>query len=254
MTERLFWPVMSVALAFLVTLSGLITFVNVPMDAEPTNGESMETVSLYFDRDRFDFDIDVDVVDAHNDADLIRMVNGSVSSERFVVSDAVIDSLVDALNERMDGMTDKEKASALLDFVYMNTWYGTDNATFGQSEYVQYPSETLYRGHGDCEDLAFLLYVLYEGAGLNAVLVHCVGHVATAVDVGGYGEIVTFKGKEYTIADPTSSMDLGKRPLDVLYVDTADNSLMQNMLRLLIVCVELLIGYFMLMCWRHVRE
>lgn len=51
-------------------------------------------------------------------------------------------------------------------------------------DYVLYPSETLARGSGDCDDLAVLYAALLEGAGYPAMLIQTPGHVMVAVGVG----------------------------------------------------------------------
>lgn len=255
MSERLVFAVLAATLTATVFMSGIGLYVGIPADAPSTDEGTVETVHLYFDHDRFDHDIDVGVVEAHRDNDLVRQVYSAISSPRFAVSDSVIDSLMDVLDERMEGMSEVDKAKALLDFVYMNTWYRTDEAQFGCNEYVQYPSETLLYGKGDCEDLSLLLYVLYERAGLDAVLVNCQGHVAVAVDVDVHGESVSFRGRDYIIADPTDSLGIGKTALnEIWFVNKADNPMAANIIIVALVSVQLVIGYLFLSQWRGGRE
>ncbi len=54
----------------------------------------------------------------------------------------------------------------------------------GELDYVLYPSQTLARGGGDCDDLAVLYAALLEGAGYPAMLVQTPGHVLVAVGLG----------------------------------------------------------------------
>ena len=251
MKDRVFLSIMSFVAVMTLALSVLLLIASVPTDVKKSDDDSIETVSLYFDKDWFDFDISVGDVKAHSGDDFIRMIYSSITTPRFGVSDPVIDSLVDVLQERMIGMTDVEKANALLDFVFMNTWFKTDEELFGCPEYVQYPSETLLFGKGDCEDLSLLLYTLYKKTGLDAVLIHCNNHESVGVAVDTKGESVSFRGKDYIVADPTSSLKVGGYALkDVWFVDEADDPMAIHILRLLIVIVQLIIGFCIFNEWR----
>lgn len=252
MIERLLWTVLAASMMATVIMSATLLYVGVPAEAHSTDDGASEAVSLYFDGDWFD----VDVPGAsHGDGEYARQIYSGVSTPRFTVSDSVMDSVMDVLDERMVGMSDLDKAEALLDFVYINVYYKSDDRQFGHSEYVQYPSETLLGGRGDCEDMAMLLYVLYEKAGLDAVLIHCNGHVAVGVDVDSVGESVSFRGKDYIVSDPTSSYGLGKAGLeDVWFVSKADNPMAANVIVMAIVIVQLLVGYMIFKQWRGHHE
>ena len=166
MNDRIYWAITSVCVGVTITVSIMFVAVSIPAEVHATDGP-METRTLCFERETFDFDFPVGIVQTHWGDDLWRQMPVTVSSPRFAVTDAVIDSLFDVLDERMSGMSDLEKANALHDFVYRNVDYRHDSVQFGCSEYVQYPSETLYNGKGDCEDSALLLHVLYDKAGLD---------------------------------------------------------------------------------------
>lgn len=254
MNDRMVLLIMSIVSVLTLAMSVLLLIVSIPTDVEPVDDDATKTTNLYFNHEWFDFDISVGDVDAHSGDDFLRMVYSSITTPRFAVSDPVIDSLMDVLDERMKGMSDVEKADALLDFVYMNTWFKTDEDLFGYREYVQYPSETLFLGMGDCEDLSLLLYTLYIKSGLDAVLIHCNDHESVGVAVDKPGASVSFRGTEYIVAEPTSSYGVGQFPLDdVWFVDKADDPMAAHVLRLLIVSIQLIIGFYLFSVWRGCR-
>ena len=251
MSERLFWAIMAASVASTIILSTMVFIVNVPVEGQPNDEGMPEIISLNFNQDEFEFEIKADDAIIHNDSDFVRQFYSSLSTSRFVVSDSVIDALMDVLDEKIEKMSDLEKAKALLEFVYVNIMYKSDDRQFGYSEYIQYPSETLLHKKGDCEDMASLLYILYEKAGLDAVLIHCDNHVAVGVDTDAYGKTVTFRGKEYTISDPTSSLGLGNTALEgIWFVDKADNPFATNLILVEIVAVQLFIGFVIFTQWR----
>lgn len=254
MNDRICWAIAFACVGVTIAASIVFVAVSIPAEAHVTDGP-METRTLCFERETFDFDIPVGIVQTHWGDDLWRQMPVTMSSPRFAVTDAVIDSLFDVLDKRMAGMSDLEKANALLDFVFLNVDYRNDSVQFGCSEYVQYPSETLYNGKGDCEDLALLLHVLYDKAGLDNVLILCDGHVSVGVDVDAHGETVSFFGHEYAIADPTSSLAVGKTFLDDVWMCIrAENSIPTDLLLLSLVAIQLVIGYMIFNEWRSGHE
>ena len=254
MNDRIYWAITSVCVGVTITVSIMFVAVSIPAEVHATDGP-METRTLCFERETFDFDFPVGIVQTHWGDDLWRQMPVTVSSPRFAVTDAVIDSLFDVLDERMSGMSDLEKANALHDFVYRNVDYRHDSVQFGCSEYVQYPSETLYNGKGDCEDSALLLHVLYDKAGLDNVLILCDGHVAVGVGVDAHGETVSFFGHEYAIADPTCSLAVGMPILDDVWMCIrADNSIPTDLFLLSLVAIQLMIGYLNFKEWRSGHE
>lgn len=254
MSDKAFLVVLSVLLTVLIAMSGVVFYLILPEDVEPSE-TSTESISLRFDGDGFEFDMDIGVIEAYDDSDFQRNINSALTSHRYAVSDSVIDSLMDVLDERMVGMSDLDKARALLDFVYINIDYKTDEKQFGCKEYTQYPSETLYNGKGDCEDMAFLLYVLYGKVGLDSILIFCNNHVAVGVDLDGYGKTVIHNFKEYTIADPTSSVGMGGKDLEQVWFYTrAENPNALTMISVIIVLAEFVIGHWMLNVRRYGRD
>ena len=102
-------------------------------------------------------------------------------------------------------MNELDAANLLLNYVQIAFEYKTDDEVWGR-ERAFFPEETLYYPYCDCEDRAILFSRLVSDLlGLEAILVHYPGHLATAVhfntDVkGDYFEV---DGKRYIVCDPT---------------------------------------------------
>ena len=142
---------------------------------------------------------------------IARTLNPAVTSNQFVTpDDPVIQALYRVMEPDLATMTDTQKANELLRFVHYNIPYANDMEVYGD-QVSQFPSETLMLGHGDCEDMAFLLCTLYELAGLDAVLLHFEEHMAVGVAVDAQGEVyhALFNGTDYYLADPVGSYTVG---------------------------------------------
>lgn len=149
--------------------------------------------------------------------DILRYVGTrtqfTFTAHHFItMDDPVVLKTYRAIEPRMSGMSDIEKVNILHQFIWTNITYNTDDTMHGQHEYIQYPSETLLTGQGDCEDSALLLCTLLRLAGLDAVTIEQMGnHVFVGVAVDGTGEYVQVFGsptKYYTI-EQTSNWQLG---------------------------------------------
>lgn len=149
---------------------------------------------------------------------IIRNLGAEMVAESFITpEDPAIVQLWNGLSPHLEGKTDLEKANILLYFIQANILYESDEDAFGQSDYSQYPAETLFSEHGDCEDMAFLLYTLYDKAGLDAVLIRTDGHVSVGVNVDMVrGDYVTtpFSDTRYYIAEATGYKVVGQDQID----------------------------------------
>jgi hypothetical protein len=106
-------------------------------------------------------------------------------------------------------MTDIQQANFTLKFAQTMT-YISDSKAHGIDDYWQYPVETLYRNGGDCEDQAALYLTLVRAMGYDAMFIHSSGHCAVGVNLEGLtGNHITYLGKNYYIADPTTSRGIG---------------------------------------------
>ena len=83
--------------------------------------------------------------------------------------------------------------------------YKTDDEVWG-CERSFFPEETLYYPYCDCEDRSiFFSRIVRDLLGLDVVLVHYPGHLATAVHFPATspGDKISVNGAQFTICDPT---------------------------------------------------
>jgi len=114
-------------------------------------------------------------------------------------------SLLSQLKPIVEGQTETEAVNRLLRFVQTAFEYKTDDDQFRQENYL-FPLETLHYPYSDCEDRAAIFAWLTESLlGLDVVILDFPGHIATAVEFTQpiQGDSWKFKGKRYTVADPT---------------------------------------------------
>lgn len=114
-------------------------------------------------------------------------------------------SLLTQLKPIVEGQSEEEAVNRLLRFVQTAFKYKTDDDQFRQENYL-FPLETLHYPYSDCEDRAALFAWLTESLlGLDVVILDFPGHIATAVEFHDKvaGDTWKFKGKRYTVADPT---------------------------------------------------
>lgn len=123
------------------------------------------------------------------------------------------EQLYPALRNSIAGKNKPAAANILLHFVQTAFEYATDDEQFGY-ERPLFADETLYYPYSDCEDRAILYSVLVsELLGLDVVLLHYPGHLATAVcfDTEVSGDYMMIGGKRYTVCDPTYiNADIGQ--------------------------------------------
>ncbi len=85
-----------------------------------------------------------------------------------------------------------QRAERIFYFVRDQVQYVPDTDQFGLPEFAQNADEvanTIQKegfASGDCEDMAFLLAVMYKGAGYRSAIVDCPGHVGVMVYLPGY--------------------------------------------------------------------
>lgn len=161
-----------------------------------------------------------------------RPWNQMLTAYQYVTpEDPVVLAVYDALEPSLSSMDDTEKAESLMKFVYYNTRYTDDDGN-----YSQFPSETLRTGRGDCEDMAFLLYTLYDIAGLDTVFLDFKNHLAVgvAVDVEGESYTTWLSDTQYKLADPTWNMFGGEHPLDLLLVYKPTKVIVYEMLMVIL--------------------
>ncbi|WP_251621903.1 hypothetical protein [Odoribacter lunatus] len=124
---------------------------------------------------------------------------------RASLDEEVKEVLYPVLRKAIAGKSKPEAANVLINFVQTAFDYQTDQEQFG-GERALFPDETLYYPYSDCEDRAILYSVLVrELLGLDVVLLHYPGHLATAVCFGDDvpGDYFALEGRRYVVCDPT---------------------------------------------------
>ncbi|MBR0321475.1 MAG: hypothetical protein IIX08_03705 [Bacteroidales bacterium] len=121
------------------------------------------------------------------------------------MSQKVRDEFYPGLAESIKGKNTWESVNILLNFVQTAFAYKTDDAVWGY-ERSFFPEETLYYPYCDCEDRSiFFSRIVRDLLGLDVVLIHYPGHLATAVHfpTSAPGDKISVNGKQFTICDPT---------------------------------------------------
>ena len=121
------------------------------------------------------------------------------------LSDGVKATLYPALRSQIEGKSKKKAAGMLLDFVQTAFDYATDQEQFGY-ERPLFADESIYYPKNDCEDRSIFYSILVRDLlGLDVVLVHWPGHLATAVAFPEEvdGDYFTVDSRRYTVCDPT---------------------------------------------------
>ena len=113
--------------------------------------------------------------------------------------------LLTQLKPIVEGQTEVEAVNRLMRFVQTGFAYKTDEEQFNNENYL-FPIETLHYPYSDCEDRAALFAWLTKTLlKLDVVLLDYPGHVAAAVAFNEpvKGDAYQFKGKRYSVTDPT---------------------------------------------------
>lgn len=121
------------------------------------------------------------------------------------LSNDVKATLYPALRSQIEGKSTKKAAAMLLDFVQTAFEYATDDEQFGY-ERPLFADESFFYPKNDCEDRSILYSILVRDLlGLDVVLVHWPGHLATAVAFPDEvpGDFFTVDGHRFTVCDPT---------------------------------------------------
>ena len=125
-------------------------------------------------------------------------LNGAMSS-------SVKETLYEYLSPKLEGKTEVQAVTYLLNYLHNSFEYKTDRDQFNR-EKMFFPDELFYYPYSDCEDRTVLFTRLVnELLGLDAVALTYFSHMAAAVafsePLEGYSILVD--GRRYTITDPT---------------------------------------------------
>lgn len=124
---------------------------------------------------------------------------------RASLSQSAKNQLYPSLQQSISGKAIPDAANILLHFVQRGFEYQTDGEQFG-GERALFADESLYYPYCDCEDRSILYSILVRDLlGLDVVLLHYPGHLATAVrfDDNVSGDYICLDSGKYTVCDPT---------------------------------------------------
>ena len=167
----------------------------------PLVGNNPVKKKLYYNKDTLQFNSNKWLADYYNDYPLCDMAvyfSAPLSNE-------VLKPLSTYFNKTFQGKTDRKKVALLLNFVQNAFAYKTDGDQFGREKYF-FPDEVFYYPFSDCEDRSVLFAKLVNHfTHYNCIGLDFPGHVNTAIafDEETDGTTIEFKGKKYTICDPT---------------------------------------------------
>ncbi|MBK3516979.1 hypothetical protein [Carboxylicivirga marina] len=117
----------------------------------------------------------------------------------------VKEALYEHIQPRIEGKSETQAVTYLLDYLHNSFEYKTDRDQFNR-EKMFFPDEIFYYPYSDCEDRTVLFTRLVnELLGLDAIAITYFSHMAAAVSFSGPVEGYSFlvDGRRYTITDPT---------------------------------------------------
>lgn len=158
-----------------------------------------------------DISVNKNLIDFYNDYPLSG--HWDIYSN-IALSQQAKEQLYPVLKQSIAGKCLPDAANILLHFVQTAFKYATDEEQFG-TERPLFADETMFYPYSDCEDRAILYSILVrELLGLDVVLLHYPGHLATAVcfDTNNvFGDYLQIDGRRYIVCDPTYiNADIGE--------------------------------------------
>lgn len=139
--------------------------------------------------------------------------------------------LYPGLKAALEGSTQYEKVSKLLNWVQTGFVYEYDETVWGHDR-AFFAEETLYYPYADCEDRAILFSRLVRDlVGLDVALVYYPGHLATVVAFTDEvsGDAMMIDGRRFVVCDPTYiNAPVGRQMPDLEYDKTQAIVLKRN--------------------------
>lgn len=121
------------------------------------------------------------------------------------IDEKVKSQLYPLLKDKITGLSQREAANRLLDWVQMAFVYELDDKVWGYDR-AFFAEESLYYPYCDCEDRSILFsHLVRDLLGLKVLLVYYPGHLATAVNFteNVQGDYIPLHGEKYVVCDPT---------------------------------------------------
>ena len=121
------------------------------------------------------------------------------------MQDEVCRTLYPQLKAKMEGCSELEKVSRLLNLLQTGLVYEYDDKVWG-GDRAFFSEETLYYPYCDCEDRSILLTRLVRDLlGLKCILIYYPGHLACAVEFNEdvKGDYISLQGRKFIVCDPT---------------------------------------------------
>lgn len=119
--------------------------------------------------------------------------------------DWIDQTILPEIKKIVDGKNPRDAVNIILRFVQTAFEYKTDDIQFGKEKFL-FTEETVYYPYSDCEDRSVLFaYLVGKILGFDIIMLDFPGHIAVAVDLGQFntGAVVEYKGKNYSVTDPT---------------------------------------------------
>ena len=143
------------------------------------------------------------------DSPMCRRILGSTGYGMSDIPDCpqgVVDGIDDALalfGMTAADLTEYQLCVVISAFVRTGIRYAYDDDLYGCPDYAASPTETVYLGRGDCEDVSILFVSIARAYGIDAVLIGYSDHCAAGIRVSGWEGRNTVDG--YTVVECTSS-------------------------------------------------
>jgi hypothetical protein len=121
------------------------------------------------------------------------------------LNEQIKNDIYPTLKKCLEGKSQFEAVSMILNFVQTGLVYEYDNKVWGEDRPF-FAEESLFYPYCDCEDHSIVFSRLVRDLlGMKVILVYYPGHLYTAVhfDDPVPGDFITLDNKKYTVCDPT---------------------------------------------------